>query len=48
VTAVTAILIRPATAVETTGIERSVGRSDFGLRFLAAMVILDGSGCTAA
>ena len=40
VTAVTAILIRPATAVETTGIGRSVGRSDFGLRFLAAMVIL--------
>ena len=40
VTAVTAILIKPATAVETTGIGRSVGRSDFGLRFLAAMVIL--------
>jgi hypothetical protein len=32
--------MRPATAVETTGIGRSVGRSDFGLRFLAAMVIL--------
>ena len=40
VTAVTAILIRPATAVETTDIGRSVGGSDFGLRFLAAMVIL--------
>ena len=40
VTAVTAILIKPATAVETTGIGRSVDRSDFGLRFLAAMVIL--------
>ena len=40
VTAVTAILIKPATAVETTGIGRSVGRRDFGLRFLAAMVIL--------
>lgn len=39
-TAVTAILIKPATAVETTGIGRSVGRRDFGLRFLAAMVIL--------
>ena len=38
--AVTAILIRPATAVETTGIGRSVLRGDFGLRFLAAMVIL--------
>ena len=33
VTVVTAILMRPATAVETTGIGRSVGRSDFGLRF---------------
>ena len=33
-TAVTAILMSPATAVETTGIGRSVGRSDFGLRFL--------------
>ena len=40
VTAVTAILIKLATAVETTGIGRSVDRSDFGLRFLAAMVIL--------
>jgi hypothetical protein len=40
VTAVTAILIRPATAVETADIGRSVSRSDFGLRFLAAMVIL--------
>ena len=40
VTAVTAILIRPETAVETTDIGRSVGRSDFGLRLLAAMVIL--------
>ena len=39
VTAVTAILIRPATAVETTDIGRSVGGSDFGLR-LAAMMIL--------
>jgi hypothetical protein len=40
VTTVTAILIRPATAVETADIGRSVSRSDFGLRFLAAMVIL--------
>jgi hypothetical protein len=40
VAAVTAILIRPATAFETADIGRSVGRSDFGLRFLAAMVIL--------
>jgi len=40
VTAVTAILIRPATAVEATGIGRSVGRSTFGLRFLATMVLL--------
>ena len=40
VTAVTAILIKLATAVETTGIGRSVDRSEFGLRFLAAMVIL--------
>ena len=39
-TTVTAILIRPATAVETTDIGRSVGDSDFGLRFLAAMMIL--------
>ena len=39
VTTVTAILIRPATAVETTDIGRSVGGSDFGLR-LAAMMIL--------
>ena len=49
VPAVTAILIKPETAVETTDIGRSVGRSDFGLRLLAAMVILgDGSGCRAA
>ena len=49
VTAVTAILIGPATAVETTGIGRSVGCSDFSLRFFAAMVILgDGAGCCAA
>jgi hypothetical protein len=40
VTAVNAISMKPATAVETTGIGRSVGRSDFGLRFLAAMVLL--------
>ena len=40
VTAVRVILIKLPTAVETTGIARSVGRSDFGLRFLAAMVIL--------
>ena len=40
VTAVTAILIRPATTVETPGIGRSVGRSEFGLHFLAAIVIL--------
>ena len=45
VTAVTAILIRPATAVEATGIGRSVGRSDLGLRFLAAMVLLGRPGC---
>ena len=48
VTAVAAILIKLATAVETTGIGRSVDRRDFGLCFLAAMVILDGSGCRAA
>ena len=41
VTAVTVILIRLPTAVETTGIGRSVGHRDFGLRFFfAAMVIL--------
>ena len=45
VTAVRAILIRLATAVETVGIGRSVGRRDFGLRF---MVILGRSGCRAA
>ena len=39
-TAVRVILIKLPTAVEITGIGRSVGRSDFGLRFLAAMVIL--------
>ena len=41
-TAVTVILIRLPTAVETTGIGRSVGRNDFGFRFFfAAMVILE-------
>jgi len=40
VTAVRVISIKLPTAVETTGIERSVGCSDFGLRFLAAMVLL--------
>ena len=40
VTAVRVISIKLPTAVETTGIGRSVGRSDFGLCFLAAMVIL--------
>jgi hypothetical protein len=40
VTAVRVISIKLPTAVETTGIGRSVGRSDFGLRFLAAMVLL--------
>ena len=39
-TAVTVILIRLATAVETTGIGRSVGRNNFGFRFFAAMGIL--------
>ena len=39
-TAVRVISIKLPTAVETTGIGRSVGCSDFGLRFLAAMVIL--------
>ena len=39
-TAVRVISIKLPTAVETTGIARSVGRRDFGLRFLAAMVIL--------
>jgi hypothetical protein len=39
VTAVRVILIKLPTAVETTGIGRSVGRNDFGLRFLAAMEI---------
>jgi hypothetical protein len=34
-------LIRLATADEATGIGQSVRRSDFGLRFLAAMVILE-------
>lgn len=40
VSAVRVISIKLPTAVETTGIGRSVGRSDFGLHFLAAMVIL--------
>ena len=40
VTAVRVISIKLPTAVETTGIGRSAWRSDFGLRFLAAMVIL--------
>jgi hypothetical protein len=40
VIAVRVILITLPTAVEITGIGRSVCRSDFGLRFLAAMVIL--------
>jgi hypothetical protein len=35
VAAVTTILIRPAAAVETTVIGRSLARSDFGFRFLA-------------
>ena len=40
-TAVTVILIRLPTAVETTGIGTIRRRSDFGLRFFfAAMVIL--------
>jgi hypothetical protein len=37
VTAVTLMLIRLPTAVESTEIGRSVRRSDFGLRILAAM-----------
>jgi hypothetical protein len=42
VTAVTVIFIRLPTAVEITGMERSVGRNDFGFRFFfAAMVILE-------
>jgi hypothetical protein len=44
VTAVTVMLIRLPTAVESTGIERPVGRNEFGFRFLAAMVILAGVG----
>ena len=40
VAAVRVMSIKLPTAVETTGIGRSVGRSDFGLRFLAAMVLL--------
>ena len=36
------MLIRLPTAVESTGIERPVGRNEFGFRFLAAMVILAG------
>jgi hypothetical protein len=34
------MLIKLPTAIEITGIGRSGCRSDFGLRFLAAMVIL--------
>ena len=40
VTAVTVILNRLPTAVETADVGRSVRRGGFGLRFLAAMVIL--------
>ena len=50
VTAVTVILISLPTAVETTGIGRSVGRNDFGFRFFFAAIgiLLGGSGCRAA
>ena len=34
------MLIRLLTAAESAGIERALGRNDFGFRFLAAMVIL--------
>ena len=39
-TAVSVISIKLPTAVEIAGIERSVRRNNFGLRFLAAIVIL--------
>ena len=50
VNAVTVILIRLPTAVESTEIGRSVARNDFAFRFFfAAMgILLAGSGCLAA
>jgi hypothetical protein len=50
VTAVTVILIRLPTAVESTEVGRSVAPNDLGFRFFfAAMgILLDGSDCRAA
>ena len=38
--AVTVMLIRPPTAVESTEVERSVARNDFDFRFFLAAIVI--------